>query len=454
MTMTDYFPVQPIGVGSIEVEAFGSYLCRMAVTHTVSIYTLAMHLRNWWSLQHPDDSRAKKNVVNATNPMLCGYGANVGVYVDIAREATGCSHIDRTTLLALKNALEPNGHGAVRELRAWCPACLDESIRNGDQFYDRLAWSLRFSERCSIHKIALVTRCQSCGADQRHYHHLGMLELCCSCKTSLRSSPDTWEVMRKPPLYEREYLDIVARISDGCLDVVAGAWGIFIQDFLDYLAPLGKKVSKFAYGEARRPSLDRERKAPQLSMMLKRCAAFGIRPSDLLTDPHGAAMSASLLEFARLDLPVPTRPRKSPESVELARARLSTEARPERSDPLPSLRQVARECGVSVGFLNFHFPELVKRFAHLRKQNLAKIMKARRTAALTFLLNGPIYEYPSPTFPSIDRLVDATSTAVSLSINESRKAVSAALKERFGRGAYEKYRKRRRRDATAKWPPL
>lgn len=453
MATTDYFPIRPFGVGTIEVEAFGSVICRMARAHSVSIYTLAMHLRHWWRKLHPEDDRAKQNVINATNPMLCGYGSNVDTYVSIIASATGCQNLGRTTFLPLKAALEPNGHHVVRADRAWCPACLEEAYQDGVEFYDRLAWALDVTQRCPVHRIQLSTKCPHCQAIQLHYHHLGHMEFCCKCKNSLRCPSTAWQLMHDAPLYEREALDLVAGVSGGGLQVVPGAYGIFIRSFAEYLSPLGKKISKFAYKASRRPQLDREERNPRLDTLFKRCAALGVNPSDVLSDPEGAAKSACLLEFARLDLPTSARPRRPGELLVLARDRLERELDEDRTDPIPSLRQIAREIGVSPGFLNFHFPELIPRFSALRKKNTEKSQQLARESALTYLHSGPIYEFPSAAFSSQDRLVAATVEHTGVGVYAARKAVTAALKERFGWKSYEKYRKKRRRDPTAKWPP-
>lgn len=453
MTTTDYLPIAPLGLETIEIEGFGSVFCRMAQAHSVSVYTLAMHLRCWWKRRHPDDDRAKVNVINATNPMLCGYGPNVEAYLSIVREATGSEVIARTTLLALKDALDSKGHSAARWDRAWCPACLDEACREGGQFYDRLAWALPAIQRCAIHKISLSTTCPTCHAAQLHYHHLGAMDLCCKCRNSLRSAPDTWVAAPQVQLYERECLDLVMKISTGELRIAPDAYKVFITTFAEYLSPLGKKISRFAYKAPRRPQLAREGKPPRLETLLRRCAAFGVSPADVLSDPEGAAKSACLLEFARLDLPSSAKPRRAAELVELAKSRLESELDESRIDAIPSLRQIAREVGVSTGFLNFHFPDLIPKYSALRKTNNRKSIQKARQLALNFLLAGPVFQYPSPEFPSQDHLVDATVEHTEIGVRAARLAVKAALKERFGWKAYEKYRKRRRRDPSAKWPP-
>jgi hypothetical protein len=234
---------------------------------------------------------------------------------------------------------------------------------------------------------------------------------------------------------------------------VPGAYNRFIETFSEYLSPLNKKISKFAYKGPRRPQLAREARPPRFDSFLRRCAAFGVRPSDILCDPEGAAKSACLLEFARLNLPSTAKPRRPAELVQIAKIRLESEIREGQTDPIPSLRQVAKEIGVSAGFLNFHFPELIHEYSGLRALNGKKSQRRRRNLALSYLLGGPVYEYPSVCYPSQDHLVEATVKATGVNVRTARHAVLAALKERFGAKSYERYRKRRRKDPSATWPP-
>lgn len=213
MTMTDYFPISPLGVGVVEVEALGSLLCRMSIAHSVSVFALATHLRTWWQRKYPDDTRASKNAVNAINPMFCGTGANVEVFVELLANATGCQSLDRATFLALRPVVSPYGHGVCRLGRAWCPACMEEATKGQIPFYDRLIWAIPTISRCSIHRVSLENLCPQCGAFQGHYHHLGQMNLCFKCKRSLRLTPADWKTALKPTLYEKECNQLVEAIS-------------------------------------------------------------------------------------------------------------------------------------------------------------------------------------------------------------------------------------------------
>jgi hypothetical protein len=179
-----------------------------------------------------------------------------------------------------------------------------------------------------------------------------------------------------------------------------------------------------------------------------------VDPADVLRDPIQAAKSACLLEFSRLNLPVTAKPRRPHELVELAKARLEEELANTSNEQLPSLRSIARDLGVSTGFINFQLGDLVKEYAVVRKTNSARAIRLMSEKAMSYLISGPIYQYPSPPFSSQALLAEATAKEVGVHIRIARTAVSKALKMRFGLKSYERYRKRRRWDPSAQWPPL
>ncbi|SDZ17455.1 TniQ protein [Lysobacter sp. yr284] len=442
MTMTEYFPLSPIGVGNWEIEAFGSFYCRMARAHSVSIYVLTTHLRTWWRQKHPDDDSAKKNVTNAMNPMLRSIGPNVATFTNIVGDATGCTILERTTLLSLRPAISQNGHALVRKGRAWCPACMAESMESKSPFYDRLIWAIPAIKNCPAHKVALESKCPQCGYSQAHYHHLGHMELCCVCKRPLLSEPSRWEVAFHPAPYEKECIRLVKQISAGDLtSAVDDAYGVFIKDFADYLSPIGLKISRHTYRAPRRPQNAREVTRPRFMTLLRRCVAFGIDPSDLFLDPVGAAKSACLLEFARLDLPADIKPRKSVELVGLALDRLQSELSKSDYDQLPSLTEIAHQLGVSKGFLNYHHGDLCAKYARHRTGCRNKKAGAEIERSTHFLLSGPIAQYPSGKFPSLDHLAEAAVQELGVGVRIARIAVGVALKKQFGRREATRRRK-------------
>lgn len=443
MATTEYFPISPLGEGTIEIEALGSLLCRMAIAHTVSVFALATHLRTWWQQNRPDDTRAGRNAVNAKNPMFCGTGTNVEAFVELLTDATGCSTLDRTTFLAIRSVISSYGHGVCRLGRAWCPACLEEAASRDTPFYDRLIWAIPVIERCGIHRIVLETLCPHCGAFQSHYHHLGQMDLCFRCKQSLRHPPAEWKVAFNPTIYEKECHLLVESISSGSLlPVVPDAYNLFLAEIVENVSTIRKEFGqRSSIAAVLRCRTARDTGHPKLCTLLKRCTLLGIDPADLIRDPAGTAKSINLLEFAPLDVPADLKPRRPEHLIRLAKERLEAELKNADFDSLPSLVKIANDLGVSKGFLNCRLGDLCAKYGIHRRSCGQRKYNDEIRRATEYLLSGPISSYPSPKYPSHDHLVGAAVKEAGVGVRLARLAVDAALKRKLGHSAYQRYRK-------------
>lgn len=442
MTMTEYFPISPLGEGTVEVEAFGSLLCRMSISHSVSIHALSTHLFTWWLRKNPSAPSANITGVNSKNPMFCGTGLCVQAFVDLLSEAVGCSCLEQTTFLALRPVLSLQGHGIVRKGRAWCPACLEEAARNCTPFYDRLIWAIPNIKRCSFHRIALQTLCPRCGACQSRYHHLGQMTLCFRCKGPLSQAPSEWETVLNPTIYEKECLQLVEAISAGGLrTVVPDAYNLFLREVFNGAAEIYKTFGyKSHIATAVRPLKARNSGRPHFRTLLKRCLLLGINPADLIRDPIGAFNSISLLDLAAINVPADRKPKRPEHLVKLAEQRLRTELEKTDFDSLTSLARIAKDLGVSKGFLNYRLSELCAQYAHHRKHYgyLKHVEKIR--LATDYLLSGPVLSYPSPKYPSHDHLVATAVSETGVGVRVARLAVEAALKRQLSDWKYRRYR--------------
>lgn len=443
MTTTEYFPILPLGEGTVEIEALGSLLCRMAKDHSVSVFALATHLRTWWKRRNPDDTRAGRNAVNAMNPMFCGTGSNVEAFVEMLTEGTGCRILDRTTFLALRTVISSYGHGVCRLGRAWCPACLEEATQSDAPFYDRLIWAIPTISRCSIHRLLLETLCPQCGAFQSHYHHRGEMTLCFRCKASLRHAPTEWKTALEPTMYERECHHLVEAISSGSLlHVVPDAYNLFLKEIVDHVSTIRREFGQRSHiATVIRCHTARDTGHPKLSTLLKRCALLGTNPADVLRDPVGTAKSINLLSFAQIDVPVDRKPRRPEHLIDLAEQRLKAELKKTDFDSMPSLVRIAKDLGVSKGFMRYRLESLCAEYGRHRRHcgKLKHIAKIRR--ATEYLLSGPILSYPSLKYPSHDHLVADAVSKTGVGVHVARLAVDAALKRQLGHSAYFRYRK-------------
>lgn len=428
MTTTEYFPIQPLGDRTQEIETFGSLFSRIALAHRVTIHVFITHVHHWWSSKYPNEPSFRSGLLSTRSPMLCGIGPNVEALVLATGVGTGDPSLGRTTFLPIKTAMSSQGRGLSRFGRAWCPACLEQALSDGEQFYDRLCWSTVLVTRCSAHKLLLETNCPHCRVTQERYHKSGRLDICWACGKCLLSKPATWKLAARPQALEKECMSVIRGIADGSLQA------IHATPYRTFLAELEERFSsgrKSIWRSKRfpdRPLKEHSFLKPMLTTFLRSCCVYGADPVNVLTDPIGAAKSASLLELARISLPPKPKPVRPIEFSDLARKALERElAKTDGTDMLP-LRAIAHESGVSLGYLNYRFGEIVAKYSTRRTAALDRRNELRFNAAVDLLKVELLPLYRSPTIRSIDDLASTLAQRADVSINLARRAIKVALK--------------------------
>jgi len=153
------FHLEPIGVGTADVESLTGYIARLAETHSVSTgalvsHVLVPHLGRRHLEAHPDSGLSSlwrsARAVNGT----------LGLAKDLvtALEAvTGRRELRLLTMLPWATVLDRKG--LLRHDRAWCAACYREWQQHARPIYEPLIWSLAPVTVCPQHRQPLATRC-------------------------------------------------------------------------------------------------------------------------------------------------------------------------------------------------------------------------------------------------------------------------------------------------------
>lgn len=146
--------LEPIGLGTPAVESLLSYLCRLAVSHTVSLATLSRKVASTmgWEISGRDDW----SLAN-----ICGMGEAANNWSAALSAMTGVERLDNLTLLPWRDVVSQLGL-TNRSLR-WCPECFARDKAEGQSPYFRLAWTVNEVTVCPEHKTELVNICPDCG---------------------------------------------------------------------------------------------------------------------------------------------------------------------------------------------------------------------------------------------------------------------------------------------------
>lgn len=382
-------PLLPLGMGTAQVETFGSYFGRLAQLHTCSNHQLAEFLSSWMSRELGRKVKLNKSTLYATKGSgMASFGVCLEAYVNAVEHAMGINTLRRCTLIPIRDALCSQNLGCIRRTRVWCERCFADDIEFGTPAYDRLLWTLQASTRCPEHRVALRTTCPACGVTQSYQHRSGNSLLCWRCDRPLIGPVSQLHLAPEPALGERDLCELVHAISRGGPRIAGcNPFHAFQRALTSIVSPLAPIVSTVARVNGSARAQDAEVK-PTLRTMLRRAHAAGVTVLQVLEDPVGAATAAGQLIFDQHAVAATARLRHPEEVVAEVRQAMKLELKKPNSEQIPQIKTLANSCGVSEGFVRHHFPQMIKRYQRHRKVAAASLVNAGRTRCLTFL-NDP-----------------------------------------------------------------
>lgn len=153
--------LQPMGLGTGDVESLLSYFCRLAVSHSTSTLSLSRTVaqRFQYDVDRNFDWHERQ---------LSGIRESALTWSSALSAMTSVSRLDRLTFLPWRNVISQNGLSMVSKGQ-FCPQCLAEDQAAGRSPYYRLAWESKAVSVCRVHGTRLTQHCPSCGKDNiRH----------------------------------------------------------------------------------------------------------------------------------------------------------------------------------------------------------------------------------------------------------------------------------------------
>ena len=426
-----YLPITPIAEGSPDIECLHSFFARMARLHGISLCQLARHLGNWYRRRGHAGFRLPEAHLYGKGTPLCGFSPNIDLYLEVLAEAVQYPTLYRTTLLVLRNVLSGSSQGVIKRTRAWCPACLREKVRNEEAAYDKLVWMLAAVQRCADHQLALESNCPTCGTPQTYYHRSGSMERCWRCSDYLLSEPCKWRRVAQVGFGEVDSADLVAAISSGQLDGLAGdPIRAFEMELGAVMSPYRWTVEAVAPPSGSKRARHEHAK-PTLPALLRKAHVAGVPAIEILTSPIEAARVAGELELARRDVPISRRPRHAGAAVEEVRQHLENQLARDREEAIPSLRSLCRALNLSDGFVRYHGAELIgpyvrRRIAYRQRQTArlkSRTRKLLRNELLPAYLAGEIRSHDA----LAERLVALLGVTECFARREVRRAVGEGV---------------------------
>ena len=140
------FPLTPYGKGTGDIEGFPSYLCRLAIAHSVSVVDLYNYLLTYgkrFSIV-PFEFKRKKTLYLAA---LVSGSKQLRLLIKAIEELLGTS-LQGTNFSMLGNGLSIPRRDISRSFK-WCPVCLNEMEDEGIEPYIKLIWLLNDTLICN-----------------------------------------------------------------------------------------------------------------------------------------------------------------------------------------------------------------------------------------------------------------------------------------------------------------
>lgn len=382
------YHLEPIGVGTPDVEGLTGFITRLAEAHCVSLRALivrelvplfrstrlsaptlgGMHAF-WWA-----EARA-----------LNGTRTQAEDWVHALETLTLRNDLRCLTFLPWAEVLDSKK--LLRRTRAWCPACYEVWHRAGQVVYDPLLWAVAVVTACPRHRRRLRLQCDGCRRPLPILATRSRVGHCPHCNRWLGVPPND-PVGSKEALAPSELASqrgVVAALGT----MVAAAPTLVVPPRRERIVQvIGALVKQVGAGKlallARKVSLSKDvvwrwhrgRTIPRLDSLLRLSFGLGTTPLRLLIgEGAGVDRHPSTAVPATFVQAQPRSPRK-PLDAQRARRAL-TRVVESRTSPPPSMREVARRLGSESANLYQRFPDLCRaisaRFQAYRKaQSLAR----------------------------------------------------------------------------------
>ncbi len=151
------YSIEPIGVGTINVESLSSYISRLADAHCVVVGDIMTHL-----IAPKIDKKYVKggNGFYKSSSAINGHG-NIAVnFIEVIGLLTKRTDIEKTTFFNCRELVP--FRGLLKPRRHWCPTCFQADLESKHIVYERLSWTLQPFLKCIIHDSILESTCPNC----------------------------------------------------------------------------------------------------------------------------------------------------------------------------------------------------------------------------------------------------------------------------------------------------
>lgn len=195
------YHLEPIAIGTPDVEGLTSYICRLAEAHCISPSILIKkeilpRFRKSYSIGTREIYAIREDretVVVSTIPKpiyrknLNEYGLLSWQYLEGLKLLTMRKDLEELVISHEVSKILPGivDGEMVRDLRAWCPECFHTWCTANHPIYEPILWSIAAITICPYHHQPLQSRCPHCNKSQRPFTGRMLVGRCSQCLGSL-----------------------------------------------------------------------------------------------------------------------------------------------------------------------------------------------------------------------------------------------------------------------------
>jgi hypothetical protein len=407
------YHLEPIGIGTPNVECLTGYIARLAQAHGVTPHQLILHqlasLYGRKQLIEPSN-QGFPTFWKTCSPALNSFGRISLDMVDALQSLTLCQDLIALTLLTWANVFPIRG--LIRRNRVWCPVCYETWRQMGKVVYDPLLWTLDVITICTEHRCHLRNTCPSpdCQAPQLFLDSHSVPGHCSRCgqwlgmesgNPNLDNTAISDEEWRWQTWLAAELGTLLASVPT--LEKEPDVKNVF--DALTNWINLETQGSCPAFARKWQISTtavrfwkNRQQK-PQLDLLLRFCHFYGSSLLSILLEGSKAKTEVGLEQRSRVFRPKPPKYTYRAFDHELVQTALRNALANDIEPPL-SVRKICTELGYKVSQVYGYYPDLCRAVSgrliayqkERGKQRLQRMEKEIRQAVFTIHNQG---KYPS-----------------------------------------------------------
>jgi hypothetical protein len=394
--MTSFlFPINVGGHGTAEVESLPSYVHRLAYQHGIFVGELLRFVAR--QLEKDDHYHFKiPNIPKymKTEDILRSNMLADGI-VEMLEYVTR-QNLSGTTVAIFSEPLTISRNELYKGFR-WCPECISEMLKIGEDPYFKLIWQFKAVVACPIHRTPLSQCCEHCNCKQTSYIKKYSLGFCQNCGVPLSQRKQRLRSKDIAKSWQGVGRDIVELLNDLAANNNAAieSEGLFqsIDELFDefWSQCREKEFYQFLNRDLLLAVLH-HKKTLCLNDLRKLSFGLGVSLYDLMSGNAAKStkvlLSSGYCPFPPSFLEVSVRIKRDHRAILRKLSRQVSE----KSIPL-SLNETSKKLNVSTGYLRYRYPMQVRiiseRYSAYRIECQKRIRYQAQECALIYFTKGP-----------------------------------------------------------------